>query len=376
MEFRSGRRNFSRPLPSPLSTGALVSPNRTPEHQHPFASLPGSATCQNFTTPRRSAGKLSDLPKFGHPAFGEFQPHQWNTLNRSQTEYSLDLFRPIKTDHEQKDLDDETFPYDGLKPLLLFRNLRSLSLYGMMRSYQPLIWATVWLNPSLSALHLESALQPVLNQDTYLNHRTIDSSWSFQHPQSPDPSTEYLGSHGTGELHEEFGIGAYLDSQAINMAQLKHTTETPPCNAKYLPIKKLTLANFVVDGCAIMKWFDPELLGEIEFKFGCVDAGFFLIRGMEHVRITSPRQALHGIWIQPGTAKLVDLKRGKVVSSTVAFPPLSQKERPATKIPRLKSKLSGFLPKISLLNNKEKSKAAEKEDEAEYVIKRLRIEGI
>jgi hypothetical protein len=39
-----------------------------------------------------------------------------------------------------------------MKPLLNFTNLRSLTLSGMERSYQRIIWQTVFQNPQLNDL--------------------------------------------------------------------------------------------------------------------------------------------------------------------------------------------------------------------------------
>lgn len=47
---------------------------------------------------------------------------------------------------------------DQVRPLTEFRNLRVLKLFGMMKSYQPAIWKTVWLNPHLTTLELHMAV--------------------------------------------------------------------------------------------------------------------------------------------------------------------------------------------------------------------------
>ena len=57
-----------------------------------------------------------------------------------------------------------------LEPLVEFRNLTSLKLYGMQRSYQQAIWMCVWVNPNLEELELEMVLEPGLK-------RGYDEKW-------------------------------------------------------------------------------------------------------------------------------------------------------------------------------------------------------
>lgn len=53
---------------------------------------------------------------------------------------------------------------EQVRPLLEFCNLRVLKLVGMMKSYQPIIWQTVWLNPQLTTLELEMAVGLDINK--------------------------------------------------------------------------------------------------------------------------------------------------------------------------------------------------------------------
>ncbi len=132
---------------------------------------------------------------------------------------------------------------------------------------------------------------------------------------------EYLGSHGSGVLHEEFGNGEYLDTQAIMIAQLEIAEEIPESNLRYLPVKKLTLLNFVIDSGPILRWFDPEKLQEINLKYGCVDAGMHLSEAMQHVRVLSPKpRTLVGMArvVTPGELKIIELKKGKFISRSDA----------------------------------------------------------
>src|ERR1700749_4759204 len=55
---------------------------------------------------------------------------------------------------------------------------------------------------------------------------------------------------------------------------------------QYLSVVKLVLAGFVVDASPFVRWFDPNRLRQIYFKFGCIDAGFFLpakMDGLVHI---------------------------------------------------------------------------------------------
>ena len=271
----------------------------------------------------------------------EFEPYLWRSLDQRRKVLALDLFRPIpNADHEShQDLEfADIFPVGGLKPLLTFRNLRALKLVGMMQSYQPAIWAACWLNEHLWDLHLEMASTPVWDFDSGYHCHAISYNWSIDHPYSPPPSVEYLGYHGQGILHDEFGDGEYLDSQAIKMAHNEVAHTIPFDNRRYLPIRKLTLMNFVVDGGAVARWFDPERLNEIVFKSGCLDTGFSLPETMQ-VKVTTPKLPQIGRWVRPGDIKVVELHKGQVIS---------EKEQSRAKTPTLRTKLNGMLPKMSI----------------------------
>lgn len=285
-----------------------------------------------------------------------FRPNLWRILERDRHVLNLDLFWPTKLDKSPDQADEQAqaklqdeeptgFPYDDLKPLLTFRNLHVLQLNGMMLSYQPLIWATCWLNPNLTTLHLEMALEPLINTSSDISHRQIDANWSLNPIRSSDDELEYLGVHGTGVLHEEFGEGEYFDMQAIKMAQLDVAEDVPPSNMRYLPVKKLALMNFVLDGTPILRWFDPNKLEEIVFKHGCIDVGFYLSDEMKHVKIQSPKPPVSvARVIKPGELKIVELKKGKVVSRKDA---LTGKEELNVKQPTLKHKISQLLPRTA-----------------------------
>ena len=190
------------------------------------------------------------------------------------------------------------------------------------------------------------ALPPVFTSGTDHPNRSIDSSWSLDNSFGFDPDiSEYLGHHGDGTLHEEFGEGEYLDSQAINMAQDEHFQSLPFNNTRYLPIEKLTLVNFCVDGGSFRRWFDPKRLQEIEFRYGCVDAGFYLAEDFSHIEVTSPQpKSVHqyGRTPRPGDLKIVEFKEGKIVGRRIASQAKGGLHLPP-RLPVLKAKLSNAM---------------------------------
>lgn len=60
------------------------------------------------------------------------------------------------------------------------------------------------------------------------------------------------------------------------MACARSLVSSQGVNLRYLPIVKLVLAGFVVDAGPFFRWFNPMRLRQIEFKYGCIDAGFAL----------------------------------------------------------------------------------------------------
>lgn len=181
-----------------------------------------------------------------------FRPNLWRHLERSRSTLNLDLFWPLKTDHTRDDNDDddsEVFPFDEMRPLCEFRQLRSLQLNGMLQSYQKYIWQTCWLNPALEELTLEMALGPTIHEPYRQHCPVIESDWEMK--SNEQGSADYLGQDGEGILSHEFGIGEYLDRQAIATAKL----EAGPMGGRlrYLPVVKLVLSGFVIDA-GPLKW--------------------------------------------------------------------------------------------------------------------------
>lgn len=93
--------------------------------------------------------------------------------------------------------------------------------------------------------------------------------------------TDSRGEQQDGTLSEVLGIGEYLDKNA--MATARNLVSSQGVNLRYLPIVKLVLAGFVVDAGPFFRWFNPMRLRQVEFKHGCIDAGFALPSHMSNL---------------------------------------------------------------------------------------------
>ncbi|KIV95385.1 hypothetical protein PV10_03049 [Exophiala mesophila] len=309
--------------PHPIrSSSPQVSPVRQHDQTRSRESLSSTSDPQMAHISVDLGGPEKPIPNF--------RPQLWRHLDKQRDSLNLDLFWSIKLeshgsddedggdiddlDEDQEDLNKDLFPIQGLRPLLTFHNLRYLQLNGMMQSYQPLIWATCWVNKNLSTLHLEMALEPEMRQPPFdpregkPSFRRIDRHWTYDPSAEVDEEyTEYLGFHGEGRLHEEFGYGEYLDQQAIRGAQFLVASQMPRENLRYLPIRNLTLQNFALDAGPFYKWFDPKKLREINLRGDCLDTGFFLPDDMKFkVKVTGP-SANPARLIAPGEVKIVDI---------------------------------------------------------------------
>lgn len=99
--------------------------------------------------------------------------------------------------------------------------------------------------------------------------------------------TNSRGEQEHGALCGSTGTGEYLDKHA--MASARSFVSSQGVNLRYLPIVKLVLAGFVVDAGPFFRWFNPMRLRQIEFKYGCIDAGFALPSHMTNlVTVTWP----------------------------------------------------------------------------------------
>ncbi len=138
------------------------------------------------------------------------------------------------------------------------------------------------------------------------------------------------GELGDGSLDVSIGTGEYLDKNA--MAAARNSVSSQGVNLRYLPVVKLVLAGFVVDAGPFFRWFNPMRLRCVEFKYGCIDAGFALPSHMNNLVTVS--------WLGKS-----DLNTQAVTVSKVEPPDIKTvciKRRPS--MPR---QTSGLKPKIS-----------------------------
>jgi hypothetical protein len=82
------------------------------------------------------------------------------------------------------------------------------------------------------------------------------------------------GEQGSGSVCASVGTGEYLDKNT--MASARSLVSCQDVNLRYLPVVKLVIAGFVVDAGPFFRWFNPMRLRHIDFKYGCIDAGFAL----------------------------------------------------------------------------------------------------
>ncbi|KAJ5970030.1 hypothetical protein N7501_006278 [Penicillium viridicatum] len=168
----------------------------------------------------------------------------------------------------------------ALRPLSEFRNLRVLRLTGMFQSYQSIIWKAVWLNPQLTILDLEMAVALEIKEPGPRGWKPITDGWVMNVKSFGSPV--YYGENGDGEISSKIGYGEYLDKFCIEKARLLAGATGYPV-PRYLPVKRLTLAGFAVDGDAFGMWF--RNLEEVHFKKDCIDCGFWLSHAQRDVRV-------------------------------------------------------------------------------------------
>ncbi|CAI7596830.1 unnamed protein product [Penicillium glandicola] len=192
---------------------------------------------------------------------------------------------------------------EQMRPLVEFRRLRVLKLTGMMRSYQPIIWQTVWVNPQLTTLELEMAVGPdIENPMGRSGWKAIKKGWVMNVRSYAPPV--YYGNRGDGEICRKVGYGEYLDKYCIEKAKVLALFTGFPVPAS-LPVKHLTLTGFAVDGDAFGMWF--RNLEEVHFKKDCIDCGFWLSRSQRDVRVRHSDEyvgvARGGVWPSAGSVE-------------------------------------------------------------------------
>lgn len=89
----------------------------------------------------------------------------------------LDL---IRTGVLAEPTENDTFPLQDLIPLVHFRQLRTLTIVGMLDSYQTQIWEAAWLCPHLEVLTLEMCLEPSIRKTRSREWPTIQGDWKMK----------------------------------------------------------------------------------------------------------------------------------------------------------------------------------------------------
>ncbi|KAJ9661118.1 hypothetical protein H2201_006669 [Coniosporium apollinis] len=225
--------------------------------------------------------KMENLQSFAWTTTLPFSASLWPALPQTLHNLTLDISLPYRPDSINITHSSPFFAQDDLKSLCSFTELRSLGIYGMMESFQPTIWETVWRNPNLYTLDLRMALEPIVRaSDQHGEWLCIDEGWSVDMPGRSRCSApiKYLGNDGVGTLHHIHGHGEYLDVLAIRKARIAACIHD---QIDSLPLVSLRLEGFVVDACPFERGFGR--LREIKFGRDCIDAGFELpveLRGM------------------------------------------------------------------------------------------------
>jgi hypothetical protein len=128
-----------------------------------------------------SAPESDDVATAAKPLSNFKGVETWERLSKEKESLGLDLFRPVRED-------DPLFDTIELKPLCLFRHLRSLKLTGMLQSYQTIIWVTAWLNMDLEELELGMAMEPEIVSLSHAGRWTlIRDGWKIDDGLSGAP---------------------------------------------------------------------------------------------------------------------------------------------------------------------------------------------
>ena len=237
-------------LPDPFVTDASDQMNGEPNN---IASSGSSADAGNTVDPFYASGPRVVLHSpysmgnnLGDQEQNIFSKQALIDMDHHTHHVEIDLFCPVGI--------VAAFPVYDLKPLWRLRELRSLKIVGMQRSYQSMIWEIVWKNPHMERLTMEMGEAPVLSQRAKdLGWRIIQGSdWAPR--KLCEVNAKYRGdSEDHGRLNKRNGWGEYLDVKAIIEAKkyvdhaVKRDLPGYDMPAK-LQLKQLRLSGFVVDG--------------------------------------------------------------------------------------------------------------------------------
>ncbi|EPS31031.1 hypothetical protein PDE_05985 [Penicillium oxalicum 114-2] len=238
------------------------------------------------SSPQQTMAFMDDFATAAKPWMGFRGGAAWDVLSRAKHSLGLDLYSPRLFEEEEDD--ESPLKICELKPLLEFRQLRSLKLTGMLRSRQRDIWQAVWLMVELEELALEMALEPEIVHPQFASEwKLIDEDWILKKVDlyKHDPS----GQAKDGQLRDDIGFGEYLDKHCMEKANI--LAMAMGRTRLRLTLKHLTLSGFVVDADPFFVWFDPRYLCSIQFKGKCYDAGFWLPKCMGDVVVSCPSPA-------------------------------------------------------------------------------------
>lgn len=197
-DSRSAPPEKTSSLWSPLSSLPMRLTPRTPKSlkfpplEPPIAS-PTQTMPPSSPSPTPRSVHFAEEPRLESPARPYYKSFEngpsWDDVPRCTKRLKLDLLVSFPGD---SDADDKFLNIEDMKPLLEFRQLRSLHISGMVKSYQTYIWQTVWLNVHLEELELEMAVEPRLNQISKEMWTPIREGWKMGNGIKGQPVYQYV----------------------------------------------------------------------------------------------------------------------------------------------------------------------------------------
>jgi hypothetical protein len=127
---------------------------------------------------------VDDFATAENPFIGFRGGSTWSDLLLTKKTLGLDLFWP----HSEASDEPARLEINELKPPCQFRYLRSLTITGMLQSYQLYIWQAAWLNLDLEELSLEMALEPKIDSAIHaLQWKVIEDGWEMDKKHYAEP---------------------------------------------------------------------------------------------------------------------------------------------------------------------------------------------
>ncbi|KAI9802731.1 MAG: hypothetical protein M1825_002753 [Sarcosagium campestre] len=247
--------------------------------------------------------KLEVLEEMSWVTALPFSAALWGAMpTNSLRTLTLDLFKYFEADSDVLD----SVPPIQLEGLRAFSQMYSLTVTGMLESYQKEIWEAVWCFPHLKRLELRMAIAPDIRRPPEPWSR-IENDWTTKKPT--EVTEAYHGENGRGTIHTDIGYGQYLDALVMRRARHAMVKGQSPVR---ISIEMLALSGFVVDSQPFYGIFNPRTLHTIEFTQDCIDAGFYLhpeMMGRTRIRIPKGDDLLH-----PKEARMYKASDVKVIS--------------------------------------------------------------